>query len=478
MRSAGSHRHARHTGRRLGAAAGVAAALHLGMALLSPTLLRAPRPEPARTPDIADGEQAPLDQPREETIDPASIAEIVLPEDLPPMVPGQLVPSTGAGGPPADTPYIAEHDSNPDRQTRRPEPTLEVEVQPAARRLGGTEGPAGEASEGEPAAAPRAAPTTSPQDPSRTAQVEGHVLPEPADEAESVPALSAPTETTDTRAAMELSTVPALASPPGATEQPGVTTAILPPAAGGDSDDDLPELPVGEATAVAARRSAMAGLLNSVGDRVRNHWRAREIYPRLDPTGRFGDSSLITTVNVRLGADGRIERAHVVRGSGLGPMDLEAVAAFARADPFIPPPGAVLDGEGGVEFDMDMEFEVRVHRFRVRVRQTLAELWRPSPAFQRNGDHERVTIARVLLTADGVLTRASVIGSAGIDFLDRGVIEALRAGVRLPHPPDAYGRVAGLVPLWIEFHHNVRSTSLIKVLSPSERPRLPRTQAD
>jgi hypothetical protein len=87
-----------------------------------------------------------------------------------------------------------------------------------------------------------------------------------------------------------------------------------------------------------------------------------------------------------------------VRGSGLAPMDLEAVAAFARADPFAAPPRAVLAGRGGVEFTMDMEFEVVVHRFRVRTRQKLREQWRPSPAFQRNGDHERVTTARVLLT--------------------------------------------------------------------------------
>jgi hypothetical protein len=121
---------------------------------------------------------------------------------------------------------------------------------------------------------------------------------------------------------------------------------------------------------------------------------------------------------------------------------------------------------------MDLEFEVVVHRFRTRTRQTLDELWRPSPAFQRNGDHERVTTARVLVTADGVLIRASVVGSAGIDFLDRGVMDALRAGTRLPRPPASYREVGGLTALWIEFHHNVRRTSIIKVLSPSERPQL------
>jgi hypothetical protein len=71
-----------------------------------------------------------------------------------------------------------------------------------------------------------------------------------------------------------------------------------------------------------------------------------------------------------------------------------------------------------------------------------------------------------------------VISSAGIDFLDRGVLEALRAGLHLPRPPASYGAVSGLVPLWVEFHHNVRSPSIIKVLSPSERPRLARTDDD
>jgi TonB family protein len=452
MRSAGSHRHARHTGRRLEAAAGVAVALHLGAGLLATALLAPalPAPQPA-DPAAAAGDLGPVAPSPEVTIDPATIAEILLPEDPLPLVPGQLVPSTATPDdpPPAETPYIAEHDSNPDRQTRRRDP-LPVPTPPPVPQLGGRQS---------------------------AASVEGQVLPEARDESDTVPARSAPTEASTARAAVEVAAVPAQPSPPGPADRPGATTSVLPPAAGGDSDHDLPSaLPVGEETALAARRSAMALLLNSVRDRVRTHWRAREVYPRLDPTGRFGDSSLITTVNVRLAADGRVEMARVVRGSGLGPMDLEAVAAFARADPFIPPPGAVLDGKGGVEFSMDMEFEVVVHRFRVRTRQKLGELWRPSPAFQRNGDHERVTTARVLLTTDGVLARASVIGSAGIDFLDRGVLEALRAGVRLPRPPASYGAVAGLVPLWIEFHHNVRSTSLIRVLSPSERPRLARTE--
>jgi TonB family protein len=423
----------------------VAAIVHLALVLLFALLLRSPTPQPELA--LAPAPERALAIDEHAAIDPADIAEILLPTELPPMVPGQVVPATGSHDDPPleDTPYIAERDSNPDRQTRRFDPAFEAQPHQAARRAGATpsrpEGPRPD----EPAAPPTATAATPSETTDRVVVAEDQVLSPPGERLETVPAGAGPTETG---------------------------------APGGDNDEDLPALPAGEVTAIAARRSAMAVLLNSVRERVRTRWRAREIYPRLDPTGLFGDSSLITSVNVRMGADGRLERAQVVRGSGLAPMDLEAVAAFARADPFNAPPSAVLDGRGGVEFTMDMEFEVVVHRFRVRTRQRLREQWRPSPAFQRNGDHERVTTARVLVTPDGVLTRAAVISSAGIDFLDRGVLEALRAGLRLPRPPASYGAVSGLVPLWIEFHHNVRSTPVIKVLSPSERPRLTLTQDD
>jgi outer membrane biosynthesis protein TonB len=85
-------------------------------------------------------------------------------------------------------------------------------------------------------------------------------------------------------------------------------------------------------------------------------------------------------------------------------------------------------------------------------------------------------VAKVLLTAQGVLARAQLVSSAGIDFLDQGALAALAAGTRLPGPPDDYGAVAGLVPLLVEFRHTVRRPGRpspppdVRVLSPKEQP--------
>lgn len=413
-----------------------------------------------------------------EQIDPASITEIALPEELPPTITEELVRATHPSEqpPPVETRYVADQNSNPARQSRLLDPGFGTpELAPPSPTTGGQASAASTPTEEPPAPPPVEAPLAA--RPAGTASQDGEVVTPSDEEAPTVAARAVTTDSAAAPARVDTTTPPA----PAATmaSEPGLTAMItLPTPAGGDTEDDLSDLPIGDQSAVAARRTDLAVLLQAVRDRVRPHWRAREIYPRLDPTWRFSDKSLITSVKVRLAADGLVEDAQVVRGSGLAQMDQEAVAAFARANRFTAPPRSVLDDQGGVSFTMDMVFEVVVHSFRARTREQLASLWRPSPAFQRNGDHERVTTARVLVTADGVLARASVVGSAGIDFLDQGVMEALRAGVRLPRPPASYREVEGLTALWIEFHHNVRRTSIIKVLSPSERPQLLRAAND
>src|SRR5688500_17871336 len=95
MRSAGAHRHERRSGPRLGAAAGVAAILHLSLVLLFPLLLRTSTPTPTTpAPALPPPPERALLAP-DRPIDPADIAEILLPADLPPLVPGEVVPSTG-----------------------------------------------------------------------------------------------------------------------------------------------------------------------------------------------------------------------------------------------------------------------------------------------------------------------------------------------------------------------------------------------
>jgi hypothetical protein len=96
------------------------------------------------------------------------------------------------------------------------------------------------------------------------------------------------------------------------------------------------------------------------------------------------------------------------------------------------------------------------------------EEWRPSPAFRISGDRERVTVVRAVFTVDGMLANVAVWSPSGIAFLDQGVVASMRVGSRFPSPPAAYPDQAGLVPVWIEFHHRVGRESGWRVLRPGE----------
>ena len=449
MRSEGGrHRsRVRSPGSRLCAALGIAAGGHLAlMGLLAVSV-------PRRTPP-------PLPDPEADAVQAAVVSSADLPADLPPLDSKQVIRTlaTSDRPPPEDTPYIAEHDADVDRQTRAERSPQEPEPQLGARLTGGDETQ-------QPAAEP------APQPAPRPERMSGQVLPE-VPQAQTVPARSAPTETENAvdRRTAERSTTAAAAGP---TPEPGLPSPLVSLGVGGNTDDHLPELPRGAVTAVDARASALAAYLNGLRLRIRPRFRPRQVYEKLDPQHRIPHDVLAITIDVRLLPDGRVDRAEVRRSSGLPPLDHEAVAAFARAEPFQPPGATLLDTRGGLDFSFEFILHLKLDRFRVVARERLAQHWKPSRAFRQGGDRERVTVARLLLRPDGGLAHAAVVGPAGIGFLDEGVLEGLRSdALDLPRPPNDYGLVAGLVPVWVEFHHRVRADPEIRVLAPAEKPKL------
>jgi hypothetical protein len=64
--------------------------------------------------------------------------------------------------------------------------------------------------------------------------------------------------------------------------------------------------------------------------------------------------------------------------------------------------------------------------------------------------------------------KALLQGSAGIEFLDEGVMKALPPGLRFPPPPPAFVRHPGLIPVDVEFVHNVRGSNGIRMVGPRE----------
>jgi protein TonB len=407
------------------------------------------------------------DAPAAATADPMDIAHLadVLMPTAPPDE--QLVVNAvdePVEPPPPDTTRIAERDANPDRETvKRPEARGARSV-PAIEESTTDSVPA----PADPGPAAVAAVTPRPI----------ADLPKVDDPVRALPVPPTP-ESGSTRSpepSTGIASAPRPDTPAAAllvTTGPPAPRAALP---GTDQPSQLPaEAPVGDQTALAARESARATYLNSVRRKIQDAWRAREIYKQAVQKG-LAERGVESLVMLRLRPDGSVERTNMLRGSGVAAMDDEALAVCGRAAPFDRPPADMMDDRGGVQFPVRLTVTENLNGFKQQARRAIRERWRPSPAFSRAGDKERFTVAKVLLTAQGVLARAQLVSSAGIDFLDEGAMSALAAGMRLPGPPDDYGAVAGLVPLLVEFRHTVRRPGRpspppdVRVLSPKEQP--------
>jgi hypothetical protein len=402
-------------------------------------------------------------------MDLAQLADVLMPV-LPDVETGVVLEKVAAPAddPPLNTPHVAEQDLNPDRETvkRTNDPRGQAAAPPIDEPTG--PGPAA-AAHSDPAPAepepvvPRPLVTDLPRVADPVPALPVPVMPDPAP----VPSRGPGTGTSSLPRPDESPPLLARAAPPPPAA-PGVP--------GSPPEEAVPNIETGDETAVKARASARARYQNIIRDRVQKVWRAQEMYKQAAARGMIDGRALESLVMLRLRGDGTVERADLHTGSGIGPLDHEAVAVFGRATPFEAPPPEILDERGGLQFPVRLTVIENVTTFQQQTRRAIRERWRPSPAFSRAGDRERITVAKVLLTAQGVLARAQLVSSAGIDFLDTGAMAALAAGLRLPDPPDDYVPVAGLVPLLIEFRHTVRRPGVrapppdVRVLNPKEQP--------
>jgi TonB family protein len=444
--------------RRFGAGVAVALAVHaLALGALSVVARRIPPPRP--------------EEPEAEPMEVLAIEDPVL-RALPPLGPLAPTPSLPDDPPPPDTTFIAERDSNPVHETRlhrpvnmAPRPPAEPSDQPEPPDPAVTQPPA-------PTAPPVPAPATA-----APAQAPTPPVPEPPaaddDEPEPAPTAAAPTAAAApaTEAPPDEVPPPAPAPPPPAPApagpEPLVTFGI-----GGSGEDILRNLPMGSDATVRAKRSALAVFQNQLRGTIRSQWRPKPVYQEADPTGRVGRDQLQTVLKVRVQGDGRLAHVEVSTPSGVPELDEEAMGSFRRVRPLPRPPTVLLDQHGGYVFQFSFMLDVTEARYALALRRALRELWRQPMAFRRAGDHERVTLARVVLALDGVVKAATIASSAGSEFafLDGSVLAAVKQGTRLPRPPPDFGVEGGVCSIWVEFRHRVGAESEIKVLRPGEAP--------
>ncbi len=195
---------------------------------------------------------------------------------------------------------------------------------------------------------------------------------------------------------------------------------------------------------------------------LRAAWRAGEVYARVDPTGRLEGSMFVSGLQVRLRANGTVERAELKDSSGIPDLDHEAQGTVARMQPMPPLPDELVDASGGFDVRCSFHLDVGLFRFANKLHHAIAEHWRPSQAFAATSEVERKTVVRLRLDRQGVLVDGVVVASAGVDFLDSGAVAWVKPGIRFPPPPPAFGKGEGPVPVFVAFLHRAGEPRVLK----------------
>ena len=433
-------RHVRHHRGRLGIAASVALGVHtLAILALVPVLRRsAPRDQ---------------DDARGAAQTPAAVAEMLpeispTPEQQQQIQVIEVIPPDVEQPPPPDTPRIAEHDVNPARETHK---AGRVPA-PGHGRTGG------EAR----VAAPTPLPTEPPPMPPQAVVAQDR----DQDEDPEAPAVIVGPERTEPPKTAEAAAPRPGPAPPPRPRRAEAGDPLPTVGVGGGTDDYLPDIPAGADTAVRARRSAMAAFLNQVRVQVTDRWRPLSVFRRDTPNVTRID---VTSLRVRVRADGALAATDLQSGSGMVALDAEAMRALEEAQPFQKPPPEILDAAGGFSFNFNFHVDLPLALFLTNVRRLVMEHWKPSTAFRKFGTGDRVTIVRALLTGEGVLAHVAVVTSSGMDLLDEGVLAAFKPRMRFPAPPAALGEVAGIIPVRIGFLHSIRGENEVRVLRDTRR---------
>jgi TonB family protein len=120
--------------------------------------------------------------------------------------------------------------------------------------------------------------------------------------------------------------------------------AAMSDALGGAGLDHLRGLDEGEQSLLSTARWRHAPFFQRVKEQVEQYWHPNVAFLRHDPGGHvYGYRDRETVVRVVLHADGRLERAYVIRPSGAFFLDDEALQSIEKAAPFPNPPRGLVD---------------------------------------------------------------------------------------------------------------------------------------
>lgn len=134
---------------------------------------------------------------------------------------------------------------------------------------------------------------------------------------------------------------------------------VLDKIAGAAPNDYLKDTDEGEGTYLNTRQWKYASFFNRVKQSINQHWNPADQLRLRDPSGQiYGGRDRYTILAVTLDEKGRLKEAAVEKSSGLDFLDLEAVKAFERAQPFPNPPPGLLAADSTVRFQFGFMLEL------------------------------------------------------------------------------------------------------------------------
>jgi TonB family protein len=129
--------------------------------------------------------------------------------------------------------------------------------------------------------------------------------------------------------------------------------------AGGPAPDKLDGVEEGEGTYLNTREWKYASYFNRIKQQVATQWHPDSTLRLRDPSGqRFAYKDRITVLSVTLDAGGSLKDVQVQRSSGVDFLDLTAMDAFRKAQPFANPPRGLANDRGEIGFMFGFYLEV------------------------------------------------------------------------------------------------------------------------
>lgn len=137
------------------------------------------------------------------------------------------------------------------------------------------------------------------------------------------------------------------------------SATVLDKIAGAAPNDYLKDTDEGEGTYLNTRQWKYASFFNRVKQSISQHWVPGDQLRLRDPTGQiYGGRDRYTVLTITLDQNGRLKDTFVEKSSGLDFLDLEAMKAFERAQPFPNPPPGLLAADATVRFQFGFMLEL------------------------------------------------------------------------------------------------------------------------